>query len=255
MKKEEKKYFEYDWSYEGSLASYKVDANFLDCVNVRLDSGAIKSDSVTSLLKVTFAEKKHSIFNPKAVNKLFDYIFEFALSCCACPVACINRGLTVTFFLYEGEPGSLESFISKLKIKKNLIMRYLTVNEVDHLTYKEELYPNKAKMQTINNAESLQFLRERGDTLAPRKLNFHMAFPSEPACLLFAPKALKHGFAIGSHEDSGLPDLAFGLVIHRICELNKPAIDAMTTDVIELADSLDGSLIYWDCQVQSNLKK
>ncbi len=255
MKKEEKKYFEYDWTYDGNPASYKVDANFLDCVSVRLDSGAIKSNSVTPLLKMTLAEKKHSMFCEKTVKKLFDYACDLALSCCACLVACVNRGLTITFFLYEGEPGSLESFISKFKVKKNLIMRYAMVDEVDYLTYKEDLYPNRAKMQTINNAESLQFLRERGDTLTPRRLNLHMAFPSEPACLLFAPKALDHGFAIGSHEDSGIPDLAFGLVIHRVCELNKASIDAVTTDVIELADTLDGSLVYWDCQVQSNLKK
>lgn len=255
MKKEEKNYFEYDWYYEGSSASYKVDATFLDCVSVRLDSGAIKSDSATPLLKVTLAEKKHSMFCEKAVKKLFDYACDLALSCCACLVACVNRGLTVTFFLYEGELGSLDSFISKFKIKKNLIMRYVTVGEMDYLTYKKELYPNKAKMQTINNAESLQFLRERGDTLTPRRLNLHMAFPSEPACLQFAPEALNHGFAIGSHEDSGLPELAFGLVVHRVCELNKAAIDAMTTNIIELADTFGGSLIYWDCQVQSNLKK
>ena len=255
MPKNDKAYFEYDWSFCEKPALYRVDLDFLECAKIRIRSGAIRETGSTPLMTVTVADKRHCMLTAKDVQKLLVKSAKLASASCACLVGSIHCGLVLMLYLYEGESGSLDTFAALIAKEKGFDMRTQLFDEEDFKTYRTFLMPNDAKLQTVRNLENLEFLRERGDTLAPRRLNLHMAFPSEPASIMFAPKALENGFAVGAYEDTGHSDLPFGLVIHRVCELNKPAVDSVTTAAIALASEFGGKLIFWDCPGQSTLKR
>ncbi len=255
MPKTTKNYFTYDWNFEGKSAVFSIDLDFLECARIRVRSGAAQEREITPLLTVLIGNRKRSVLSAKEVQKLLEIARRLAAKSCACLVGSIQCGLVLRLYLYEGDIGSLEAFSALINAEKGFHKQCVLIEESDYSTYRTLLLPTDAKQQTEHNRENLEFLRDRGDTLAPRRLNIHMAFPNEPSCLAFEPKALESGFAVGSYEDTGSNEFAFGLIIHKVCALEKIEVDAVTTAAIELAEPYGGRLIFWDCPAQSLLKR
>ena len=66
---------------------------------------------------------------------------------------------------------------------------------------------------------------------------------------MFEESARQAGYAIGSpeyHSDFELPN---GTVLYRISTLKRDDIDALTVRTVKLAQSMEGRLLYWDCNI------
>lgn len=255
MPKTMKKYFTYDWKFEGKPAIYSIDLDFLECARIRVRSGAVEERENTPLLKVIIGNRRQSVLCDKEIRKLLEIAQRLAAKSCACLVGTIQCGLVLRLYLYEGNTGSLDNFSSLISAEKGFTKECVIEDDIDYYTYRNLLLPDAAKIQTEYNRDNLEFLRKRGDTLAPRRLNIHMAFTNEPASIDFAEKARENGFAVGAYEDTGDIDFAFGLVIHKVCALEKSEVDRLTTDVIRIAEEYGGKLMFWDCPAQSVLKR
>ncbi|MDY2926932.1 MAG: hypothetical protein SOT06_07675, partial [Eubacteriales bacterium] len=110
MPKNDKAYFEYDWSFCEKPALYRVDLDFLECAKIRIRSGAIRETDSTPLMTVTVADKRHCMLTAKDVQKLLAKSAKLASASCACLVGSIHCGLVLMLYLYEGESGSLDRF-------------------------------------------------------------------------------------------------------------------------------------------------
>lgn len=191
MPKNDKAYFEYDWSFCEKPALYRVDLDFLECAKIRIRSGAIRETDSTPLMTVTVADKRHCMLTAKDVRKLLAKSAKLASASCACLVGSIHCGLVLMLYLYEGESGSLDRFAALITREKGFDMRTELSDEEDFKTYRTFLMPNDAKLQTVRNLENLEFLRERGDTLAPEGSisTWHSQASRQASCL--HPKRLK----------------------------------------------------------------
>ena len=82
---------------------------------------------------------------------------------------------------------------------------------------------------------------------ALRKINYHMAFPSESARLLFEEEARLSGFAIGEASYVPEQDCPHGVLVLKMSKLIKADIDEQTTRLIGIAQKYGGRLDFWDC--------
>lgn len=255
MPKTTKNYFTYDWKFEDKPAVYRIDLDFLECARIRVRSGVIEEKEITPLLSVIIGNRRQSVLGEKEARKIIETVQRLAAKSCSCLVGIIQCGLVLRLYLYEGDIGSLDKFSALIAAEKGFKNECVLEDEIDYYTYRRLLLPDAAKIQTEYNRENLEFLRERGDTMAPRRLNIHMAFRNEPASMDFAIKARENGFAVGVHEDTGDNEFAFGLVVYKVCALEKSEVDALTTEIIHIAAFYGGKLMFWDCPAQSVLKK
>ena len=125
----------------------------------------------------------------------------------------------------------------------------------DGYEFYKNFLPTAEQLQRFNNEEILFDIRALGDMGGQRRVNFHLAFRSEPDTADFAPNALREGFALGSAEESSDDDCSVGFVVHRICELTPDSVGAATDKVIALVAPYGGKLLYWDCPIQKRLKR
>lgn len=252
--KQECRWFEYDWQFDGEPAVFGVASSMRFC----------SGQDHPALLTLLFSDSKGKVLSDKSFNKI---------------TACINKCCGIWFKLSEsGNNGNfIAGFVRTARILRvylyfndesecntlaRLIMKRLhfsSSNEIfiesAHETFYNLLSPDDAKLQTVNNAELINSLRAGGDNAAPRRINLHLAFKNEPLMLSFSALALKEGFAIGLQEQHENDELPCGIVLHRICALRKQDIDNLTTNSIMLASGFEGKLLYWDCPLVLSMKR
>ncbi len=252
--KQECKWFEYDWRFDGEPAVFGVDSS------VRFDS----AQDHPSLLTLLFSDPKGKALSDKAFGKITD---------------CVNKCCSIWFKLSEnGNNGNfITGFVRTARILRiylylndesecrtlaKLIMKRLRfsssseiVTESAHNTFFSLLSPDDAKLQTVGNAELINSMRANGDNAAPRRINLHLAFKNEPLMLSFSSLALKEGFAVGLQEQHENDEFPCGIILHRICALKKQDIDNLTTNSIMLASIFEGKLLYWDCPLVLSMKR
>lgn len=156
----------------------------------------------------------------------------------------------IQFYFYGKAKVSLSSIEYAYAKEKLLSCRADVQEDPSWSFYGEHLCPDAAKYQTEQNREMIARMAKAGDyTPASRRVRLHMFFPSEPLCAMFAEQARQSGFALSETHFYPEQERAYGVAIIRICTLNKPDVDALTTSAIYLAQNFDGTLLYWDSPV------
>lgn len=229
-------WFEYDWQYEGKEAAYCVDMTYeneLDRLGEVLVTLTCKGKKGT----ITDGEyRKYEKLRDKIVKKLF-----------VTYVGLIESSDAVRFYFYANthEVGlQIEKIIKRIA---NVVACDCCYDKEKNL-YKKTLFPDRAKLYTEENRKHINTFAENGDCMhAPRKINFHVFFPSEPLRILFEEQARLSGYAIGDAEFIMEYPLPHGIAVHKICSLNKADIDDATSRLIYIAQKHEGELYFWDC--------
>lgn len=206
-----------------------------------------------TLLRVDLTDAKAAEFSGKTRRRFMEIAEKAGKrtdSELICGLFCGNEAKFL--FLAENKSG-LDMLRASVGIKAKLKSEASEVPE-GYEFYKNFL-PTDEQLQRFNNEEILAAIRALGDTGGQRRLNFHLAFRSEPDMAGFAPNALREGFALGSAEKSNGDDCMVGFAVHRICELTPSSVGAATDKVIALAAPYGGKLLFWDCPIQKRLKK
>lgn len=232
-------WFTYDWQYEGEDAVFRVDLSLEPETQAeefpflfRLDCRAVKDDSLSArcLRHVDTIEKK-------LVKQ--DVLFAGRVDTRSC----------AQFYLYSRgkETGAALEYICE-KEKRLLDCRIDAREDGGWSFYQKFLYPDAAKSQTEENRKLIARIEKLGDNpAAARRIRSHLFFPSEPLAAMFAQQARTAGYAIGESEFIPEMEQPHGVVIVRVCTLEKREVDAMTTQAIRLAVPCQGIFCYWEC--------
>lgn len=231
----ETQWYEYDWQYEGSEAIY--------CVDMTYDDDQKLGDL---LISVVCKAKKGSLSDGeyRKYEKLRNKILK---KTGITYVGLIESNNAVRFFFYTDDTDAsavVEKCIRKVADRVSYDCRY----DKKHEFYRHSLLPDIAKNYTEENRKQLKLFADNGDCMTvPRKLNFHVYFPSEPLRILFEEQARLSGYAVGVGEFSMEYELPHGIVVHKICTLNKADVDDATSRLIYIAEKYEGRLLFWDC--------
>ncbi len=162
----------------------------------------------------------------------------------------VDTNTRALFYFYGKAKVSLASIEYAYAKEKLLTCRADVQEDPSWSFYGEQLCPDAAKYQTEQNREMIERMRKAGDyTPAARRVRLHMFFPSEPLLSMFSQAARQAGFALSDTQFYPDMERAYGIAIIKICTLNKPDVDALTTGAIYLAQNYDGTLLYWDAPV------
>lgn len=153
-------------------------------------------------------------------------------------------------FFYGDKPRRLEELEALTEKERVLRCTAGCAHEPGWETYFTMLYPDAAKLHTETNRKNIELYRQNGDnTAAVRRITLHTFFPMENLAAQFAEEARLTGFAIGEPEFNPEIDEPYGVRLHRITTLEKPALDRHTSEAEYLAEKYLGRLMYWDSPV------
>jgi uncharacterized protein (TIGR01619 family) len=240
--KQEPRWIEYDWILNGAPAVYRVDMEFH-----KLARGA--GCTTLALVKCGTREAGAPDMTPRERRAAGG----LEKKCMRLPgvyyAGSIDMGSGVRMYFYGRNERELEGLCAAAEKEDRLMCSASIAYEPELETYYRLLYPDAAKYQTVKNERLIENIKKRGDnTQAPRRINLHMHFPTEPLRVMFQEEARLSGFAIGSAVYAPEQELPYGIVLHRISTLEKRDIDAVTTKAIRAAEKFGGELIQWDCQ-------
>lgn len=234
--------FTYDWQIDGDDALF--------CVDLALYDHA--PDPVYNvLLYINCAAKTPGKAFDLGMVKRAENVLKKCLKATAPLYAGYIRTFdAIQFYFYASEEEHLKA-VEKIALKERVLYcRAGMQKEPEWQTYFRLLYPDAAKLQTEQNRRHIALLKKHGDNLAaPRRVRFHLFFPSEPIVNYFSDEALKLGFAVGQQEFVPEFENPYGVALHRISALDKKELDRLTTEIIHLAEGFEGMLKDWDCQI------
>ncbi|HWS28524.1 MAG TPA: DUF695 domain-containing protein [Clostridia bacterium] len=242
MRRQEVEFFTYDWQIDGDDALFCADLTLYDYA---------PDPNHSVLMYMSCAAKTLG----KAFDAGMEKRAEGVLKKCLKAIAPLYAGYIRTsdakqFYFYASAEESLESLEKIAGRERVLYCRAGIQAEPEWQTYFRLLYPDAAKLQTEQNRRHIALLKKHGDNVAaPRRVRFHLFFPSEPIVKYFCDSALKLGFAVGEQEFVSELEKPYGVALHRIAALDKKELDRLTTEVIHLAEGFEGMLKDWDCQV------
>lgn len=192
---------------------------------------------------------KPSALSASALKKALAFINICTTDLNAVVAGYIETRSELQYYIYLPSVSEYERMKALAAEEKAFECRIGGRTEPDWKSYFEVLLPDEAKNETIHNGEVIAYLYKNGDSDAPRRLNFHLAFPTDAARTAFASNALKDGFATGGLLDGSEAheDCPFEISVHRICALKKWDVDTVTVHLVRVADEHGGKLLYWDC--------
>lgn len=229
-------WYEYDWRYNG------VDAEY--CVDVSYDGREDELPEVLLSMRCKGGKKGLTESGYRRYEKLRDKLIK---KCALVYVGLIETREAVYFFFYTEShdvTACIDKIIRHMEDRVSYDCRYDREKDM----YRNNLIPDAAKLYTEENREHLRMFEKNGDCMtAARRVNFHVAFPSEPLRILFEEQARLSGYAIGVPEYSPEKETAYGVVVYKMLALNKPDMDDATTRIITIAQKHEGKLMFWDC--------
>ena len=232
----------YDWRLDGQPAVFGVDMRLCARAPIR---------SLPVLAYVGFLPAGGGELDGKTVAKALKFIKKCAKELELSVAGYIETKDELQYYIYLASVADYERMKALASEEKCVECRVGGRTEPDWSSYFTVLYPDDAKRETVRNGEIIAELYSKGDSEAPRRINLHLAFPTDAARAAFASDALSEGFATGDSIDGseGNEDCPFELSVHRICALKKWDIDALTVHAIRIAEKHGGRLLYLDCPI------
>ena len=240
-------WLEYDWQIERQAAVFGVDTGLYK-------NAPTPSRGVLFYVHCMPSDKKHPEMNERLIKRI-DSVVRRKLDQLPFTLAgMVKTADQLQYYYYGPSLEQLDVLESCIGTDKKLIIRCGGQPEPEWQTYFKLLYPDRAKLQTIENGNTIELLKKHGDSIAPaRRINLHVFFPTEPLRIAFEEHARLVGFAVGGAEFDDESDLPYGVALHKISSLFKRDIDALTTRAIRTAEKYRGALVYWDCSIAARV--
>jgi regulator of RNase E activity RraB len=113
------------------------------------------------------------------------------------------------------------------------------------------LCPSDEQMQAISNRNTLEAMREQGDTLTiPREVNHWIYFNNDAERESFSQAAVAAGYSIDSESSFETPkeQLSYGLRLHQTQPIDQGAIDVTTLELFRLSRQFNAEYDGWESE-------
>jgi len=232
-------WFSYDWHVGKAPARFDVNRALLDA----------HGEEDVMLVLICRAKGEGDCLNKREQR----HVFNIEKKCASLPgllyAGRVSTARCVYFYFYTANARLLYDLRDIAERERALDCKADTQAEPEWQTYKQVLYPNAMKLQTELNRETIEMYRKHGDNVTvPRRVRFHVYFPSEVVRSAFSDEAKQNGFVIGETAFADETEEPYGLILIKVAPLKKREMDELTNLVIYLAAPHGGSLRHWDCQ-------
>ncbi len=162
----------YEWELEGKTAQFRVDLQYWELLPVL---------SYTHLIFVSCAPKRPSSAafhhtEVRHVNLLKQQLTEH-LSARAIYVGSITLPALVQYYFYTADESLMQTVSDVVRDERDLAVSYGCASEPRFATYYRLLFPDDAKLQSVENVEYIKdVIKNGGDTTLVRRVTLRMGF-------------------------------------------------------------------------------
>ncbi len=145
----------------------------------------------------------------------------------------------IQFYFYTSDDALIHRVSAICRAETKLRVTCGHVAEPDYATYYCLLFPDDAKLQSVENAAYIKSVQHRdGDLNLVRRIHLTMAFVSEEACDAFVSEIPHLGFTIGGRESVGNTTHPYRIVLNGFSTLKLVDLNRCT------ARAINGALPY-----------
>lgn len=161
----------------------------------------------------------------------------------AVSVGAVSFSDLVRFYYYAADQTLMSNVITVCRNVTRLRVHCGCEQESRYTTYYRLLFPDDAKLQSIENAAYIESVREQdGDLTLVRRIRLNMAFPTEEACDAFLPTIPLAGFTMGKRKSVSHPTHPYRVELLGFSTLQLHDLNRCTTRAIHAALPFDGVL-------------
>lgn len=147
------------------------------------------------------------------------------------------------FYFYTDDPSLLNRASALCRAEPKLRTTYGQVEEPHYTTYYRFLFPDDAKLQSVENAEFIQDVsRHGGDLELVRRIEMLMAFPSFEGRESYIRMLPQLGLSEGVSQTIDHPTHPYQVVVHGYSTLRLPDLNRCTARAVRAAAPFDGIL-------------
>ena len=145
----------------------------------------------------------------------------------------------IQFYFYTSDEALIHRVSAICRSETKLRVSCGHVAEPHYATYYCLLFPDDAKLQSVENAAYIRSVQHRdGDLSLIRRVRLTMAFASEEACDAFMEEIPRLGFTAGKRESVGKTTHPYRVELNGFSSLKLADLNRLTTRAI------NGALLY-----------
>lgn len=147
------------------------------------------------------------------------------------------------FYFYTSDANLIQRVTTLCRAEPHLQVTCGHVAETHYATYYCLLFPDDAKLQSVENAAYIKSVQHRdGDVSLVRRVNLLMAFTTEQACDRFIEEVPHVGFTVGLRQSVGNATHPYRVMISGFSTLQLFDLNRCTTRAIRSALPFQGVL-------------
>lgn len=228
----------YEWEWEQSPITIQVDMQYWQLLPTLGYSHLIY---IACAPRNSYSES-FSRVEEKSLAALYDALLD-TLQGSSLHVGLVEASALRQYYFYADDPSLLNKASALCRAEPKLRTTYGQVEEPNYATYYRFLFPDDAKLQSVENAEYIQKVsREGGDLTLVRRVEMLMAFPSFEGRESYIRDLPKIGLSVGVTETAEHPTHPFRVTVRGYSTLLLPDLNHCTARAIRAAAVYDGML-------------
>lgn len=153
-------------------------------------------------------------------------------------MACLKQ-----YYFYTADPSLLNRASELCRNEPKLRTTYGQVDEPNYVTYYRFLFPDDAKLQSVENADFIRDVeRHGGDIDLVRRITMMLLFPSFEGRESFIRRLPESGLSVGVTETVEHPTHPYCVTVHGYSTLHLGDLNRCTARAIRAAALFDGML-------------
>lgn len=231
-------WLKYEWEYNDQEAVFQVDLQYWEL----LPSLAYKQLVFISIAPRDPAAATFTRSEERRTTALQHMLAE-QLEDVAIFIGGIALKNLIQFYFYTADKMLIQRVAGICRSETKLQITCGSVTEPHYATYYRLLFPDDAKLQSVENAAYIKSVQHRdGDTAMVRRVRLTMAFPSEEACDAFSEDVPRLGFTAGLRESIGNSTHPYRIVLNGFSTLKLYDLNRCTARAIRGALPYGGVL-------------
>ena len=215
-------WLKYEWEYNDQEAVFQVDLQYWEL----LPSLAYSQLVFVSIAPRDSAAEAFTHAEERRTTALQHMLAE-QLEDVAIFIGGIALKNLIQFYFYTADKTLIHRVVNLCRSETKLQIACGHVTEPHYATYYCLLFPDDAKLQSVENAAYIKSVQRRdGDVSMVRRIRLTMAFPSEEACDAFVSEIPRLGFTAGIRESVGNSTHPYRITLNgfstlRLYDLNR----------------------------------
>ncbi len=228
----------YEWELEGESAQFRVDLQYWELLPIL---------SYTHLIFVSCAPKRPSAtefshLESRHIDALRKQLCEH-LTARAIYVGNIAKPALIQYYFYTADETLMHAVSEICRDETDLAVSYGCASEPRFASYYMLLFPDDAKLQSVENAAYIESVKkEGGDTTLVRRVTLRMAFLNPELRAQFMAEIPRAGFVIDGMMGTDSKSHPFCVDIRGFSTLQQNDLNRYTARAIRVAIKYEGMI-------------